>query len=481
MRLQLRFSNVFRILLALLTASALGFPGIATAAISIDEIDPDTVSGVEGTGTATVIYGGVAGDISRGTCPAVATDAETTCDSCEFVANGDTGLVPCNKRRIHPNARLHIRISSSDADGYPIMTVVTGSAQTEVTSAVTKASIGKGTVADLYFRWSEVCSKLGNSACTIASGDEMTSTFKIGIDKDNTGQLDATDDSTTITIKVRDGIAVDGTGASLTADCGTDPVGLCYFEVKSGDQKMSLVNLSAVSGFPLGNNTTFKYVRVLFEQRTDPNGAANFTAIHPGSTYVDLEVGGSTGAITLTPNRVVGLTNDETYDVKVAVVDVAGNTGYYSPLAQATLCDSASSTNPGTGVAECHVARPSEVVGILSEQVNCFVATAAYGSPLENEVSTFRAFRDRFLSRTYLGKKFVIAYYHYGPKAAKFISANEMRRSIARAALAVPLAFSKFALREGGIAAIALLSLVFGTPLVIALFAWARRKRGARA
>ncbi len=113
--------------------------------------------------------------------------------------------------------------------------------------------------------------------------------------------------------------------------------------------------------------------------------------------------------------------------------------------------------------------------------MNCFVASAAYGSPLENEVSTFRAFRDRFLTPTTLGKKFIRFYYHYGPKLAKVIAANEKRRSIARAALALPLAFSKFALREGGYAAIGILVLLFGAPLVIAAYSWVRRKRGLRA
>lgn len=484
MRMQLRFSSVSRILLALFAASVLGYAESARATITIDEIDPSTVSGVVGSGTATTIYAGVSGSQTLGTCGTFSTSGVlSTCDNCVAGAAGDAGLLPCNKRRIHPNTVLHITFHSDTTDGYPIITVAsTSGTQVEVTSFITKASIAAKTVGQIQVLWSELCSKIsgGNATCDPAT-DLFTGTIKVGIDKDNNGSLDSTDDSTTLTVNVLDSTG-DGTTTSLAKACtDTSAIGICYFEVRSGDRKLSLQNLNAINNFPVTTNTSFKYVRVLFEQRADPTALSDFSIIHPGSDYADLEIGGSTGSLTLTPARVVGLENDQVYDVKVAVVDVAGNTGYYTPAALDLACTNASSTNAGTGEAECHVARPSEVVGILSEPVNCFVATAAYGSPLEKEVSTFRAFRDRFLVPSALGKKFIRAYYYYGPKLAEFVSKSEMRRSVARAALSVPLLFSKFALREGGYAAIGLIVLIFGSPLAIALFAWLRRKRGLRA
>ena len=140
-----------------------------------------------------------------------------------------------------------------------------------------------------------------------------------------------------------------------------------------------------------------------------------------------------------------------------------------------------SSINPASGQYECHTARPSEVVEILSKPVNCFVATAAYGSPMASEVNTFRAFRDRFLVPTWLGKKFVRFYYNYGPILARAIAGNEFRKTIARAALAAPLVFVKFALNNGGPAAIALLIVIFAVPVVGGVLVWRKRKRGARA
>jgi hypothetical protein len=49
----------------------------------------------------------------------------------------------------------------------------------------------------------------------------------------------------------------------------------------------------------------------------------------------------------------------------------------------------------------------------------CFVATAAYGSPLAAEVGTFRRFRDRHLMTNALGRALVAVYYEVGPDAAE--------------------------------------------------------------
>jgi hypothetical protein len=69
----------------------------------------------------------------------------------------------------------------------------------------------------------------------------------------------------------------------------------------------------------------------------------------------------------------------------------------------------------------------------------CFVATAAYGSPLAAEVGTFRRFRDRHLMTNALGRALVDAYYEVGPHAAKALEQRPWLKSAARAFL-TPLA-----------------------------------------
>ena len=66
----------------------------------------------------------------------------------------------------------------------------------------------------------------------------------------------------------------------------------------------------------------------------------------------------------------------------------------------------------------------------------CFVATAAYGSLLANEVSALRAFRDVALRSNLPGEIAVEGYYTFGPLLARTIAPSETLRRAARAALA---------------------------------------------
>jgi hypothetical protein len=70
----------------------------------------------------------------------------------------------------------------------------------------------------------------------------------------------------------------------------------------------------------------------------------------------------------------------------------------------------------------------------------CFVATAAYGTPLASEIGVLRRFRDRYLSTNAPGRALVAAYMEYGPRAARVIARDESLRSWVRAALAPVIA-----------------------------------------
>ena len=65
----------------------------------------------------------------------------------------------------------------------------------------------------------------------------------------------------------------------------------------------------------------------------------------------------------------------------------------------------------------------------------CFIATAAFGTPMSKEVQILRRFRDAYLLTNYLGQQFVSLYYKLSPPIADFIRGNEYLRAAVRAML----------------------------------------------
>ncbi len=72
----------------------------------------------------------------------------------------------------------------------------------------------------------------------------------------------------------------------------------------------------------------------------------------------------------------------------------------------------------------------------------CFIATAAFGSPLAGQVAILRQFRDRYLLSNDPGRKFVAWYYRHGPAAAHYIADKPLAKAAVRAALYPLIGFS---------------------------------------
>lgn len=65
----------------------------------------------------------------------------------------------------------------------------------------------------------------------------------------------------------------------------------------------------------------------------------------------------------------------------------------------------------------------------------CFVATAAYGTPMADEVGVLRRFRDRQLLTNPAGRELVALYYALGPELAEAIAGSDTARSLVRGLL----------------------------------------------
>jgi len=69
----------------------------------------------------------------------------------------------------------------------------------------------------------------------------------------------------------------------------------------------------------------------------------------------------------------------------------------------------------------------------------CFIATAAYGTPLHEDIDVLRDFRDKYLMSNPAGRAFVKSYYSFSPPLADLIMDNAGLRTAVRNAFVEPL------------------------------------------
>ena len=84
---------------------------------------------------------------------------------------------------------------------------------------------------------------------------------------------------------------------------------------------------------------------------------------------------------------------------------------------------------------------------IISEEEGgssgCFIATAAYGSPLADEVYALRIFRDRYIATNKAGKQFLKLYYRLSPRIADSIRNHHILKAYVRSVLKPLILFAR--------------------------------------
>jgi hypothetical protein len=148
-----------------------------------------------------------------------------------------------------------------------------------------------------------------------------------------------------------------------------------------------------------------------------PSGGFNEGDVPDEAYFCTGLLGSSTRSTT-----VDGLQNDVAYKFAVVAYDSFRNPSLLSEVACATpqeVCDFWCEYNKNNG----------EGGGF------CFVATAAYGSPLHPFVGTLRSFRDEILSKLSAGRWLIAQYYARSPAAAGAIEDSPILKNAARVAL----------------------------------------------
>jgi len=108
----------------------------------------------------------------------------------------------------------------------------------------------------------------------------------------------------------------------------------------------------------------------------------------------------------------------------------------------------------------------------------CFIATAAYGTPMAEEIQILREFRDRYLLTNSLGQVFVVVYYRISPPIAEFITEHPSLKPIVRIGLLPAVAMSAVAVNATPAEKMAMLGLLALVSVTLAVWVMRRRCRG---
>lgn len=80
----------------------------------------------------------------------------------------------------------------------------------------------------------------------------------------------------------------------------------------------------------------------------------------------------------------------------------------------------------------CPVCGRSFYHDMEQKREGCFIATAAYGTPMSKEIDVLRKFRDSYLKTRVWGRFFINVYYTFSPPIAGLIGRSVILRKVVR-------------------------------------------------
>jgi len=114
----------------------------------------------------------------------------------------------------------------------------------------------------------------------------------------------------------------------------------------------------------------------------------------------------------------------------------------------------------------------------LPQSPGCFIATAAYGTPMAEEIQILREFRDEYLLTNPVGQALVGLYYRVSPPIAEFITEHPSLKPIVRAGLVPAVTMSTVAVNTTPAEKTAILGLLALVSVAVAIWVTRRRGRG---
>ncbi len=264
----------------------------------------------------------------------------------------------------------------------------------------------------------------GNNFTLVVDGDTFTGTVSGATYTIFSSETEAGE---TETLYITFTLSSSSSGSGSITWAGTDGVEWC-----EGGAELTFTKQAAT--VTTGSATSVTSSSATLNGTVNPNGFSTTyyfdygTTTSYGSSTASANAGSGTSDVLVSAD-VIGLSANTAYHVRIVATNSAG-TSYGSDQSFTTLTGGGGDDGGGG-------------------DGGCFIATAAYGSPMGRHVKLLRDFRDRFLLTNPMGRAIIYLYSTYSPSVADFIARHDALCLMVRWSLLPLVSVSWMALNIG--------------------------------
>ena len=222
---------------------------------------------------------------------------------------------------------------------------------------------------------------------------------------------------------------------------------------------------------PLADLTSLTELYLAYNQISDISPLADLTSLT--RLYLrDNQISDISPLANLTSLTELGLDENQIRDIRPLVENPGLGAGDRVSLRNNPLSD----TSLNTYIPQLQA---RGVIVYYGDVSGCFIATAAYGTTMAQEIEILREFRDEYLLSNSVGQALVGLYYRVSPPMAEFITEHPSLKPIVRVGLLPAVAVSTLVMNTTPVEKMAMIGLLALVSVAVAVRVTRRRGRGS--